>query len=135
MNNDIKSMVLHAEDITGLNISGKSRRREYAEVRFMCMYWIRQTFKPTLKELGLVFSGRDHSTVMHALSVHKDLMETDKDYRKRYHDFKRRMNAEFVNKPSKDQVKALEAVYEGYNRQMKSFDGRRFVEDQNWYER
>ncbi len=44
----------------------KTRNSSYVYFRQLCMYFIRQKTKISLKEIGKRFGGRDHTTVVHA---------------------------------------------------------------------
>lgn len=48
-------------------LTEKSRVREKAFFRFAVMYVVRNTTSMSLKEIGDLVGGRDHSTVIHAL--------------------------------------------------------------------
>jgi chromosomal replication initiator protein len=56
----------------------KSRKRENVEARMMCMTLCWENKVGSLKEIGLFFGGRDHSTVIHARQTIWDLCDTDR---------------------------------------------------------
>jgi len=43
----------------------------------VAMFLINKLIKPTLKENGQYFSGRDHSTVLHAVNSIKDRIKVE----------------------------------------------------------
>jgi chromosomal replication initiator protein len=51
-----------AEDL----LRAKTRKKEVAEARQICMFLIKEVLGCSLKTIGLHFGGRDHSTVIHA---------------------------------------------------------------------
>ena len=58
----------------------KTRKREVVLPRQVCMYFIREMFPNlTFENIGFIFK-KDHATVMHAIKVMKDLMDTDKAF-------------------------------------------------------
>ncbi len=52
-----------AEDL----LRAKTRKKEIAEARQVCMFLIKEVLGCSLKTIGLHFGGRDHSTVIHAI--------------------------------------------------------------------
>lgn len=60
----------------------KSRKREIVQARQIAMYFSKECTKSSLKTIGLYFGGRDHSTVIHAISTVNDLCDTDKEFRR-----------------------------------------------------
>ena len=59
------------------DIRGKAKTKEVALPRQVAMYLISKMLKPTLKDNGHYFSGRDHSTVLHAIKTITDRIKTD----------------------------------------------------------
>ncbi|MCS7170145.1 MAG: chromosomal replication initiator protein DnaA [Candidatus Kapabacteria bacterium] len=47
-------------------LTGKTRKREVAQARHLAMYLLRSWLKLSLKTIGDLFGGRDHTTVLHA---------------------------------------------------------------------
>lgn len=56
------------------------RHRELSWGRAIAYSLLRKTTKMTYKEIGEIFGGRDHSTVIFAVDKFKDLQETDKEF-------------------------------------------------------
>ncbi len=59
------------------DLRGKAKTKEVALPRQVAMYLINKLIKPTLKDNGQFFSGRDHSTVLHAINTIKERMKTE----------------------------------------------------------
>lgn len=59
------------------DIRGKAKTKEVALPRQVAMYLVSKMLKPTLKDNGHYFSGRDHSTVLHAIKTISDRIKTD----------------------------------------------------------
>ena len=54
----------------------KTRKQEIVEARQIAMYLSKQFTDSSLKTIGLHFGGRDHSTVIHAISTIEERMQT-----------------------------------------------------------
>lgn len=59
------------------DIRGKAKTKEVALPRQVAMFLVSKMLKPTLKDNGQYFSGRDHSTVLHAIKTISDKLKTD----------------------------------------------------------
>ncbi|HXH31841.1 MAG TPA: chromosomal replication initiator protein DnaA [Bacteriovoracaceae bacterium] len=59
------------------DLRGKVKTKEVALPRQVAMYLTNKMIKPTLKENGHYFSGRDHSTVLHAINTIKTRIKAD----------------------------------------------------------
>lgn len=59
------------------DLRGKAKTKEVALARQVAMYLVSKMLKPTLKDNGHYFSGRDHSTVLHAIKTISDKIKTD----------------------------------------------------------
>ncbi len=59
------------------DLRGKAKTKEVAQPRQVSMYLINKLLKPTLKENGQYFGGRDHSTVLHAINMIRDRIKVD----------------------------------------------------------
>jgi chromosomal replication initiator protein len=69
-------------DVNRAYLSSKSRRREHVIPRQVAIYFIAK-FLPgtTLKHIGGLFGGRDHSTVIHSVNSVQSFMDVDKEYK------------------------------------------------------
>ena len=79
----VKVILNSVSSCTGIHeyqMKSSSRKREYTIARQIAMTLIRQQTKLSLKSVGKIFGGRDHSTVIYAKETFNDLMETDSKY-------------------------------------------------------
>jgi len=66
-------------DVTVADLVGPSRRQPLARSRQIAMYLCRELTDLSLPKIGAAFGHRDHTTVLHAVTKIKQLMERDKD--------------------------------------------------------
>lgn len=59
------------------DLKSKSRAKDTAHARHVAMYMTRKLIKVTQEEIGKFYGGRDHSSVIHALSKIENLTKTD----------------------------------------------------------
>ncbi len=64
-------------DVTPEDARGGSRQKNVALARQISMYLIRKLINLPLTDIGAIFSGRDHSTVMHAIKKVETQMSED----------------------------------------------------------
>lgn len=64
------------------NIREKNRRKEVAHARQVAMYISKSITNYSLKSIGLNFGGRDHSTVVHAISQIENGMQKDENLKR-----------------------------------------------------
>jgi chromosomal replication initiator protein len=62
-------------------MKSKTRKREIVQARQISMYFAKQLTQASLKNIGMYFGGRDHSTVIHACQTVNDLIDTDKKFK------------------------------------------------------
>jgi len=62
---DIIKTVSHFYGIAGTDLTGSSRKKEFALPRQITMYLAREETNASLPEIGQALGGRDHSTVLH----------------------------------------------------------------------
>ncbi len=55
---------------------GKNQMQEVVEARQIAMYLSKKFTKSSLKTIGLHFGGRDHSTVIHAITAIEERAST-----------------------------------------------------------
>ncbi|HEY0205081.1 MAG TPA: helix-turn-helix domain-containing protein, partial [Acetobacteraceae bacterium] len=65
------------------DMSSARRARAVARPRQVAMYLAKQLTSRSLPEIGRKFGNRDHTTVMHAVKVVAELIETDADFSER----------------------------------------------------
>lgn len=60
-------------------LTGKSRKQEIVFARQVAMFLIRELTRASLKTIGNLFGGRDHTTVMHSVNTIQELKDSDDD--------------------------------------------------------
>ena len=73
----IKSLVAEYFDVPVEKLGGKTRKRQIVIARQLSMYLAKNLTDKSLKAIGEMFGGRDHSTVIYSVKTVQDLMETD----------------------------------------------------------
>ncbi len=81
---NIKDVVAEYYGIAQKDLIGKKRTRTIARPRQMAMALIRELTQDSFPEIGQVFGGRDHTTVMHACEKISQLCQTDPNIQKDY---------------------------------------------------
>ena len=66
------------------HLSSSVRKREYAEARFALMNVLRNECNLDYKTIGYLLGGKDHSTIIHGVKTHNDLVQFDKKYKQNY---------------------------------------------------
>lgn len=59
------------------DISKQSRKREYAEPRQIAIYIMTRHTILSLKEISMLFNGRDHTTMIHSRDVVSDRVSVE----------------------------------------------------------
>lgn len=67
-----------AQDVS--DVSSQSRKREFTVPRQVSMYFMKHKTTLSLKAIGEMFDGRDHSTVIYACQTVEDLIDTDRKF-------------------------------------------------------
>ncbi|MBC8146332.1 MAG: chromosomal replication initiator protein DnaA [bacterium] len=78
----IQQTVCKQLDIPMTLLTGKTRKQEIVFARQVAMYLIRELTPTSLKNIGNHFGGRDHTTVMHAISTIDTLKSRDEHTRR-----------------------------------------------------
>jgi chromosomal replication initiator protein len=78
---DIQRIVCEHLDIAEDRVRDKTRKRKIVRARQIAMYFAKKHTQHSLKDIGLHFGGRDHSTVIHANNRVADQMESDEGFR------------------------------------------------------
>ncbi|MCQ2747828.1 MAG: chromosomal replication initiator protein DnaA [Mycoplasmoidaceae bacterium] len=60
-------------------VKSKSKLKQFITPRNVCMYVLRNKFNMTYSQIGQLFSGRDHSTVMSAIEKIEKIIKQDPD--------------------------------------------------------
>ncbi len=80
---EIQKRVAEHWNIRLADMSSARRARAVARPRQVAMYLAKQLTSRSLPEIGRKFGNRDHTTVMHAVKVVAELIETDADFGER----------------------------------------------------
>lgn len=72
----IQQQICEAFEVSWSQIAGRSRKGIIPKARFAYCWICKQYLGMNLKEIGDTIGGRDHTTVIHALSTVKDLLDT-----------------------------------------------------------
>lgn len=75
----IEAIQTHVCDYFGIDtnkVREKTRKQEIVEARQIAMFLSKKLTKVSLKTIGLQFGGRDHSTVIHAITTIEDRVKT-----------------------------------------------------------
>ncbi len=78
---DIQRIVCEHLGISQEKMRGKTRKRDVTRARQIAMYFTKKHTQHSLKDIGLHFGGRDHSTVIHANNAVEDRMADDESFR------------------------------------------------------
>lgn len=76
----IQKFVQNYFDISIELMKAKTRKREVVVARQVSMYLAKEYTNMSLKSIGAHFGGRDHSTVIHAITTVNDMMDTDQQF-------------------------------------------------------
>lgn len=79
----IQDAVATEWDVTPEGLRSKSRTKHLTIPRQIAMYLIRSLLGVPLVEIGTLFGGRDHSTVIHSIEKVEQTLHTDEQFRKR----------------------------------------------------
>lgn len=72
-------LTARSAELTSQDLTGPSRKQPIASTRQIAMYLCRELTEMSLPQIGGVFGGRDHSTVLHACNKISDAMRTDRE--------------------------------------------------------
>ena len=96
-----------------MHLFAKSRKRELVELR-MIFCALARSMKYTLVSIGEFIGGRDHTTVLHAVGVFNNLIETNEAFRDRYQQIltyiKQNHEPSIVDQPDKVQPESEPAL-------------------------
>lgn len=77
----IQELVANYFNVPVDRLAGKTRKRQVVIARQLSMYLAKKLTNKSLKAIGEMFGGRDHSTVIYSCKTVQDLMETDAVYK------------------------------------------------------
>ncbi|NVK49818.1 MAG: chromosomal replication initiator protein DnaA [Cyclobacteriaceae bacterium] len=72
------------------DLKAKTRKKEIVIARQVAMYFSKEFTNHSLKSIGYHFGGRDHSTVIHALTTVNDMMDTDTNFKNSVNELKKK---------------------------------------------
>jgi chromosomal replication initiator protein len=72
-------------------VRAKTRKREVVQARQVAMFFAKEYTDHSLKTIGSLFGGRDHSTVIHSINSVRDQQDTDASFRERVGEVRRRI--------------------------------------------
>lgn len=72
-------------------VRDKTRKQEVVIPRQVAMYLSKEMTTTSLKNIGLYFGGRDHSTVIHACTSVQNMIETDNNFKETVHAIKKKI--------------------------------------------
>ena len=81
---NIRDLVAEYYGVSVKDLIGKKRARNIARPRQMAMALVRELTQDSFPEIGQVFGGRDHTTVMHACEKISELRAEDSSVEKDY---------------------------------------------------
>jgi chromosomal replication initiator protein len=79
----VRDKVAEAWSTTPDALQSKKRTKDLTIPRQVAMYLIKEMFDLALVEIGKLFGGRDHSTVIHSIAKVEEDMATDEAFRRR----------------------------------------------------
>jgi chromosomal replication initiator protein len=79
----VRDRVAEAWGTTPDALQSKKRTKDLTIPRQVAMYLIKEMFDLALVEIGKLFGGRDHSTVIHSIAKVEEDMATDEAFRRR----------------------------------------------------
>ena len=88
---NIQRLVCDYFGIDPNKVREKTRKQEVVEARQIAMYLSKTMTKSSLKTIGLHFGGRDHSTVIHAITSVEDRLETNPKFQQIIKDIQQRV--------------------------------------------
>ena len=71
-------------DVTNISIEqmkSKSRKREVVYARNICCKLLKEFTSFSLKSIGLILGGRDHSTIIHAIGSYDNIIWQDYEFK------------------------------------------------------
>ena len=80
-------------NLTPSQLTGKIRTGQIALARHIAMYLIRNTLDIPLKKIGDMFGGKDHTTIMSAVTKVDKMLKTDKELQTAIEELQKRLKA------------------------------------------
>ncbi|HET7275008.1 MAG TPA: chromosomal replication initiator protein DnaA [Longimicrobiaceae bacterium] len=87
----VRKLVAEAWSVSPEALQSKKRTKDLTVPRQVAMYLIKERFDLALVEIGKLFGGRDHSTVIHSVAKVEDEMAADPEFRQRVETIRARL--------------------------------------------
>jgi chromosomal replication initiator protein len=87
----IQRTVADYYDLDVEKLASATRRRQVVLARQISMFLVKEYTDQSLKAIGRMFGGRDHSTVLYSIKTVKDLMETNDEIKKALGELERKI--------------------------------------------
>ncbi len=94
----IKGLVAEYFSVPVEKLGGKTRKRQIVIARQLSMYLAKNLTDKSLKAIGEMFGGRDHSTVIYSIKTVQDLMETDLVFKDTVSDLEKKIRLNLTEK-------------------------------------
>jgi len=89
----IQKIVCDYFKISSESFLSQSRKREFVQARQIAMYLSRNLTNNSLASIGAQIGGRDHATVLHAYNTVRDLIDTNRSFRKYVSDIEKQLKS------------------------------------------
>jgi len=89
----ILNVVSNYYNLSVSQITGKIKTGQIVNARHVAIYLIRNLLDVSLKQIGDLFSGRDHTTIMHSIEKVEEMLKTDKQTKVVIEELKKRISA------------------------------------------
>lgn len=87
----IQRTVADYYDLEVEKLASATRRRQVVLARQISMFLVKEYTDQSLKAIGRMFGGRDHSTVLYSIKTVRDLMETNDEIKKALAELERKI--------------------------------------------
>lgn len=77
----VMSIVAKNYGITSADILSRVRKQEMCDARHTFCAIMRKQFRYSLKSIGQMVSGRDHTTAIHSIQTFEDRCKNEEDYK------------------------------------------------------
>jgi len=78
---EVMNVIAQNYGITTMDILSRVRKREICDARHMFCAIMRKQFKYSLKSIGEMVSGRDHTTAIHSIQTFNDRCKNEEDFK------------------------------------------------------
>lgn len=86
-------MVCEHFNLSPWQLKDKTRGRFISGARQLAMFFIRRDTGISLANVGYYFGGRDHTTVIHSVSVINDMIQTNDPLKAHYLEIDKKLSA------------------------------------------